>query len=229
MISKSFLTANKMLLSSQSHHHLLPLAQACRPFSHPVWNRKTKWHFKPDYYDNINFNRKKRWDVTRRKHRLNTQDPLFFDYDHEYLNRGIQPYIDRLKSSGQTDIPVNKRAYLLYHMGKAHAHEPELVLQLETNLSLYRPPGMDKLPGEQHITARYAMGAVTGYWRMNTGTAAVLKYWEHHMVTQAQDLHIFDVIELCRAFKENRTHHRDHWRGMLTKYFKKNMIENLWA
>jgi len=72
------------------------------------------------------------------------------------------------------------------------------------------------------------MGAVIGYWRMNCGQAAALKYWEHYLVTQAKDLHVRDIVELCQAFRENRTHHRDHWRGMLTKYFKKNMLEELW-
>ena len=72
------------------------------------------------------------------------------------------------------------------------------------------------------------MGAVIGYWRMNLGSAAALQYWEHYLVTQAKDLHVRDIVELCQAFRENRTHHRDHWRGMLTKYFKKNMLEELW-
>jgi len=49
------------------------------------------------------------------------------------------------------------------------------------------------------------------------------------MATQANDLHAWDVIELCLAFRENRTHHRDHLRGIITKHFKKNMIENLFA
>lgn len=99
-----------------------------RLFSHPIWNRRTKYYFKPDYYDNLNYDRKRRNDVTRRRHRVNTQDPLFFDYDRMYLNEGIQPFMDKLKNSGQTDIPVNKRAYVLYHMGKQQKHDPELVL-----------------------------------------------------------------------------------------------------
>lgn len=101
---------------------------------------------------------------------------------------------------------------------------------LEMNLSLNKDDSQkQKVAGEGFVTARYAMGAVCGYWRLNYGSAYALKYWEHYMVTQANDLHVQDVIELCLAFRENRTHHRDHLRGIITKYFKKNMIENLWA
>ena len=48
------------------------------------------------------------------------------------------------------------------------------------------------------------------------------------MCNQATELHAWDVVELCLAFRENRTHHRDHLRGILTKYFKKHLLENLW-
>jgi hypothetical protein len=34
------------------------------------------------------------------------------------LNGGIQPYIDKIKETGKNNIPVNKRAYILYHMAK---------------------------------------------------------------------------------------------------------------
>lgn len=40
------------------------------------------------------------------------------------------------------------------------------------------------------------------------------------------DLHVHDVIEMCEAFRENRTHHRDHLRNMITECFKPMMKEN---
>ena len=141
------------------------------------------------------------------------------------------PFVERLKSSGRTDIPLNKRAYVLFHMGKQKVYEPDLMKNLEMNLSLNAENKnmQENVEGEAFVTARFAMGAVCGYWRLNYGAAFALKYWEHKMVTQANDLHVQDVMELCYAFRENRTHHRDHLRGIITKYFKKNMIENLWA
>jgi len=55
---------------------------------------------------------------------------------------------------------------------------------------------------------------------MNFGTAWGLKYWETYMLNQASDLHIADVLELSNAFRENRTHHREHFRAMLRNQFK---------
>jgi hypothetical protein len=34
-----------------------------------------------------------------------------------YLNGGIQPYVDKVRAMGK-EIPVNKRAYIIYHMAK---------------------------------------------------------------------------------------------------------------
>lgn len=200
-----------------------------RMFSHPMWNKKTRRHFKPEYYDNTNFNCKRSWNAKEKGFRYNTQDPLFFDYERLYLNGGIQPFIDQLKNKGNTDIPINKRAYVLYHMAKQRKYDPELVKALEMNIVLHRDEHeKTKVKGQEHMTARYAMAAVIGYWRMNCGSAHVLKYWENYMIRSANDLHVQDVVELCQAFRENRTHHRDHMRGMITKHFKKNMLENLW-
>lgn len=146
-----------------------------------------------------------------------------------YLNGGIQPYMDKLKNSGRSDIPINKRAWVLYHMGKQQKYDPELIEKMEMGLALHRDEAnKEQMQGEENLTARYAMGAVIGYWMMNCGTATALKYWETFMLNQAKDLHVQDVVELCEAFRENRTHHRDHMRGMINKHFKKNMLENLW-
>ena len=41
-------------------------------------------------------------------------------------------------------------------------------------------------------------------------------------------MHVQDVVELCQAFRDNRTHHRDHMRSMLKNTFKK-IILDLWA
>jgi len=42
------------------------------------------------------------------------------------------------------------------------------------------------------------------------------------------DLHVDDVIELCQAFKENRTHHRDYMRDWLNRLFKKDVLLGKW-
>ena len=88
-----------------------------------------------------------------------------------------------------------------------------------------RPEDEDAIRGEKHLTARYAMAAVIAYWRSNCGSAFGLKYWETWMASQAEQLHVADVIELCQAFRENRTHHRDHMRSMLTDVFKQVMLD----
>ena len=49
---------------------------------------------------------------------MNTQDPLYFDYERMYINGGIGPYIEKVRALGGADIPINKRAYILYHMAK---------------------------------------------------------------------------------------------------------------
>ena len=72
------------------------------------------------------------------------------------------------------------------------------------------------------------MGAVYGYWKSNNGSAWALEYWEKYLTSQAKDLHVQSVVELCEAFRENRTHHRDHIRTMITDHFKP-MILDKWA
>lgn len=182
-----------------------------RNFSHPMWNKKTRKHFKPTYFDNANYNLERRWDAKERNFMYRSQDPLFFDYDKLYLNGGITPYIEKVRAMGR-EIPVNKRAYILYHMAKQKVYDPTFFELMEEGLILQDPNAKLKkestVKGENNITARYAMGAVIGYWRMNGGSAWALQYWMQYLEQQAKDLHIADVIELCQAFKENRTHHR---------------------
>jgi hypothetical protein len=138
--------------------------------------------------------------------------------------------MDKLKTSGRTDIPMNKRAYVLYHMAKQEKYDPELVGNLEMGIGEKAEASsvQGAREGETHLTGRHAMAAVYAYWVMNTGSAAALKYWERHLIKMGDDLHIQDVVELCRGFRENRTHHRDHLRGMITKHLKKNMLEYCW-
>jgi hypothetical protein len=59
----------------------------------------------------------RRWDAKQGNWRYRTQDPLFFDYEKLYLNGGIQPFVDKVRAMGR-EIPVNKRAYIMYHMAK---------------------------------------------------------------------------------------------------------------
>ena len=141
--------------------------------------------------------------------------------------------MDKVRALGQPDVPLNKRAYILYHMAKQGIYDPDFYSLMESGLALKVQEGSkqqsgqagERLQGEQHITARYAMAAVIGYWRSNCGQAWALKFWEQHMSNQAQDLHVQDVIELCQAFRENRTHHRDHMRRMLANLFKESILE----
>jgi len=82
--------------------------------------------------------------------------------------------------------------------------------------------------GTTNISARYAMGAVTGYWRLNSGSAFGLNFWETKLKETIGDLHVQDVIEMCKAFRENRTHHRDHLKDMLKEMLKPVVLEK-WA
>ena len=163
------------------------------------------------------------WAAKEKRYRYKTQDPLFMDYDKLYLNQGVYPYIEKAKAVGR-GIPINKRAYILYHMAKQNVYDPDFVIHMEQGLLIERSitdlgdEGDNR--GEKDLTARYAFGAVCSYWRMNYGTAYGLKYWETYMLNQAQDLHIADVIELSNAFRENRTHHREHFKAMLRNQLK---------
>lgn len=48
------------------------------------------------------------------------------------------------------------------------------------------------------------------------------------MLNQISDLHIADVIELSRAFRDNRTHHREHFKAMLRNQLK-GVILDRWV
>jgi len=89
-----------------------------RHFSHPMWNKKSRQFFKPTYFDNVNHRLERSWAPKQKSYTYNTQDPLYFDYERIYINGGIQPYLDRVRALGGADIPLNKRAYMLYHMAK---------------------------------------------------------------------------------------------------------------
>lgn len=53
-----------------------------------------------------------------------------------YINGGIQPFIDRVRALGGADIPLNKRAYMLYHMAKQDVYDPEFYAMMEKGLVL---------------------------------------------------------------------------------------------
>jgi hypothetical protein len=72
--------------------------------------------------------------------------------------------------------------------------------------------------------SRYALGAVVGYWKTNCGSAWALKYYEQFLLKDAKGLHVQEVVELCQAFRWNRTHHRDHLRSMLHNHFKEPIV-----
>ena len=110
---------------------------------------------------------------------FNTQDPLFFDYDKLYINGGIKPYIDKIRKQNNFDLPINKRVYILYHMGKQDVYDPEFFYQMETGLNLKDSVNEEMgIKGERLMNARYSMAAVVAYWRSNCGSAWALKYYE---------------------------------------------------
>jgi len=94
------------------------LSVQLRCFSHPMWNKKTRRFFKPTYFDDVNYNKERRWDAKQKDWRYNSQDPLFFDYDKIYINGGIMSFVDKIKGGGKSDMSLPKRAYVLYHMAK---------------------------------------------------------------------------------------------------------------
>ena len=102
----------------------------CRMFSHPMWGKKSKRYFKPTYFDNVNYDKEMNWAAKEKRYRYKTQDPLFMDYDKLYLNQGVYPYIEKAKAVGR-GIPINKRAYILYHMAKQNVYDPDFVIHME--------------------------------------------------------------------------------------------------
>jgi hypothetical protein len=55
---------------------------------------------------------------------------------------------------------------------------------MERGLTLIKAKDSDESienKGEKNITARYAMGAVCGYWKLNIGSAMGLEYWEYFL------------------------------------------------
>ena len=61
-------------------------------------------------------------------------DPLFFDYERITLNGGIRPYMDQMRGKNATEVPINKRAYIMYHMVKQKIYDPEFFTILESGL-----------------------------------------------------------------------------------------------
>ena len=92
-----------------------------------------------------------------------------------------------MKSGGNTDIPVNKRAYVMYHMAKQRIYDKELMSMMEEGLQNFMEADTQAklndsiVTGHANVTGRYAMAAVIGYWRTNLGSAWALKYWELQM------------------------------------------------
>ena len=144
---------------------------------------------KPRYYDNVNFEHERRWDYKKKCHKFNTQDPLHLDYRLAYITGGIQPYVERLRHMGFPEIPVPKRAYVIYHMAKSGVYDPEALTGLEKNLSLSHGRTVD-IPGESNLQPRACFGAVAGYWKLNYGSAEALKYWEYQLLKYSKDLHV---------------------------------------
>ena len=106
-----------------------------RCFSHPQWVWKTRQYFKPTWFDNVNHNHERRWDSKQKRFMQYTQDPLWFDYDRIYLNGGILPYLEQVRYNQRGgNIPVLKRAYILYHMAIQKIHDPEFFMLMEDGL-----------------------------------------------------------------------------------------------
>ena len=46
-------------------------------------------------------------------------------------------FIDKVRAGGK-DVPINKRAYILYHMAKQNIYDPEFFAQMEDGLQLHQ-------------------------------------------------------------------------------------------
>jgi len=179
-----------MLSSLVSRQQIRLTTLPVRAFTHPQWCKKTRHLFKPKYFDDINYDNDRRWDTKKRRFRYRTQDPLFFDYEMKYLSGDISNFYRFIQPS--VAVPLHKRAYLLYHMGRQGVYDEKVVEKLEENLALaysrFFMTAEEKkasklfLLGEKHLFGRYAWGAVIGYYKGNFGTAQALKYWEYMML-----------------------------------------------
>ena len=45
------------------------------------------------------------------------------------------------------------------------------------------------------------------------------------LTSDMEKLHVQDIVELCEAFRDNRTHHRDHLRNLLNDKFKQIILD----
>ena len=142
------------------------------------------------------------------------------------------PYIEKMVSSNKTDVPINKRAYLLYHVAKQRINDPSIFTFLETGLKMHienqragKKEVDDNIKGLDDMNFRMAFAAVVAYWRTNFGAAWALEFYEEWLFNLAGDLRAMEVVELCQAFRENRTHHRDHMRNILTNHLKGPLLK----
>jgi hypothetical protein len=162
-----------------------------------------------------------------------TQDPLWFDYEKIYLNGGIKHYVNRIKQK-DVDVPINKRAYVLYHMAKQGLHDPQFFIMMERGMFLQDNETNDlnetrksyvvkskirsKELGEDFLSARYAFAGLFAYYKTHCGTEFGRQYYELRLKQRKQHLHVQEVIELLEAFNENRTLQRQHFRDFMDEH-----------
>ena len=173
-----------------------------------MWNSKTKILYKPTFFANENYNQERRWDRKKKNFRYVWQNPLHFDYSMIHMNGGIKPFYaslipantgdDANAAMQRCDVPIHKRCYIIYHMGKQGVMDPKALDYLDRDIRLNAKGEIVELGmrGEQNMAARFAMGAVVGYYKLNIGSSESLAYFEKYLCDNALELNCRDVVEV---------------------------------
>ena len=119
---------------------------------HPQWLKKNFDVYKPTFHDDV----VRRWDDRFKTNRRKvTQDPLFFDNKHDYINGGIKNLIEIMHEKVQYNIALNKMPIVFYNMAVTDHFDPKIYKELENQY---------KLSDIKWIEARHCYGALYGYY-----------------------------------------------------------------
>lgn len=188
----------------------LHAVQACQ--FHPAYLPRYRDLYRPTYHDFV----KRRWDNNNVKNRnYVTQDPLYFDHEKSQTNGGIKLLIAYLHDKADYAIPLKDKAHLLYNMAKQDMYDPFVYEKFEATM---------KTSNSNHMCSRMAFGALWAYYKTNMGTRYGIDFWESQLEDNLEGLHAQEVVELMRAFRDNRSLERQHMRNLLDTQYKKCLI-----
>jgi hypothetical protein len=151
---------------------------------HPQWLKKNFDLYKPTFHDDV----VRRWDDRFKTNRRKvTQDPLFFDNKHDYINGGIKNLIEIMHEKVQYNIALIKMPIIFYNMAITDHFDPKIFKELENQY---------KLSDVKWLEARHCYGALYGYYKTNQGSRYGIDFWEALMEDRLELLHVQEVCGL---------------------------------